>query len=174
MLGTFITILGLIAVGVLALFGHELTGWFSPQLMGEAKPDALRSFFLQTAGFPAIDCGEVEIRHDPSAATDCAFKAFDEKKAFYVRYDVQGIDSRVAGALVGDGKGQVYGVEYDSYGWSDEGIKKPSVLSKDRHLIITPCPAPIKLTKTKSGRLTCFPPSREYEHNLMSPNAEAY
>src|SRR5947199_9834419 len=99
--------------------------------MDEAKADALQSFFLSTAGFSAVDCGEVEIRHDPSAATHCALKAFNEKKAFFVRYDVQGIDSCFAGAIVSDGKGQVYGVEYDSYGWSDEGIQKPSVLSED-------------------------------------------
>jgi hypothetical protein len=125
----------------------------------------------ELAGPEAVDCGRVRVRESPDRATQCAFKA---QKPFYVRYDIQGIDSAVAGGLAAATVEKVYAVEFDSMGWASNGLPKTSKLSSDHHLITTPCPKPVKLLKTGSGRLTCFPPDPNSKPNIMSPNAEPF
>jgi hypothetical protein len=125
------------------------------------------------AGPTAVDCGRVGIRHNPFSATECVLNAFESKKAFLVRYDLQGIDSQVAVGLAGDLAGRAFGIAYDSQGWSDKGLHPPSVGNGDQHLITTPCPKPVKLSKTANGQLTCFPTGAD-AHPNMSPNAEPY
>jgi hypothetical protein len=66
------------------------------------------------AGAGAVDCGYVAVRRDRSAADMCSVEAFQGRKAFFVRYDVQGIDSRVSEGVVGTAKGEVYQYNYDS------------------------------------------------------------
>ena len=128
----------------------------------------------ELAGPDAEDCGRVRVRERPNKATACALKNFENKKPFYVRYDVQGIDSAVAGGLAARSSREVFAVEFDSMGWDSTGLPKESRISSDHHLITTPCPKPMKLLKTGSGRLTCFPPDPKAEHNIMSPNAEPF
>ena len=162
----------LVLLGWVELHGHQIAG--VPSSPSEPEPDVMQRQFSALAGPTAVDCGRVEIRQDPSTASGCALNEFQSKKAFFVRYDLQGIDSRVSAGLAGNSAGHVFGIEYDSMGWSKEGVRWPSVRSKDHHLITTPCPKPVKLRKTASGRLTCFPPDPNAKPNIMSPNAEPY
>ena len=143
-------------------------------LLCASDADVMAARLYRLAGADATDCGTVEIRHDPSAATDCALKAFGKKDPFYVRYYVQGIDSSVAGGLAYDKKGNMSALEFDSMGWSSEGLPKGSRLTDGGHIIMEPCPRPIALHKTASGRLTCFPPDPKAKRNLMSPEAESW
>ncbi len=126
---------------------------------------------IAVAGPIAVDCGQVTIRQDPSSASECAMNAFESRKAFVVRYD---FDSQIAIGLAGNVAGYIFAIVYDRMGWSNEGVRWPSVRSKDHHLITTPCPKPVKLRKTASGGLTCFPPDPKAKPNIMSPNAEPY
>lgn len=141
---------------------------------GEEGPDQMERYFRQTGGPVAVDCGRVAIREDPTAATDCALKAFTAKQPFFVRYELQGIDSEVAAGLVSDASGRVYGVVYDSWGFSTEGLSRDSILSADHHLITTQCPAPTRLSRRATGRLTCFPPGPQSDSNLMSQENGPY
>jgi hypothetical protein len=54
--------------------------------------------------------------HDPQPWTDCARKVFPEKRAFYVRYDVNSSDRggefESAFGIASDGSGLVYQVEH--------------------------------------------------------------
>ena len=128
----------------------------------------------ELAGPEAVDCGRVRVRESPDRATQCAFRAFQAQRPFYVRYDIQGIDSAVAGGLAAATVTKVYAVEFDSMGWASDGFPKTSKLSSDRHLITTPCPKPVKLIKNGSGRLTCFPPGPKSRPTSCLPNAELF
>ena len=62
--------------------------------------DKLETESKRLAGPGAIDCGRVEIKGDPKEATECAIEAQKAAKPFRIRYDLQGIDSFVAVAIV--------------------------------------------------------------------------
>ena len=66
------------------------------------------------AGPGAIDCGRVKIKGDPKEATECAIGAQKAAKPFRIRYDLQGIDSLVAVAIVRTPSGTVGSLMYDS------------------------------------------------------------
>jgi hypothetical protein len=151
----------------LLIFSAVLMLWAS-------QPDVMAARLRRLAGTAAADCGTVEVRNNPSAATNCALKAFDNKDPFYVRYYVQGIDSAVAGGLAYDRKGNMWALEYDSMGWSSEGLSKGDLLTDGRHIITKPCPRPVALHQTARGRLTCFPPNPKASRNIMSPQAESW
>jgi hypothetical protein len=122
----------------------------------------------------ALNCGWVGIRQDPTAASDCALKAFAHKRPFYVRYDLQGIDSSVSAGLAGGISGNVYFVEYDSMGWETDGLAKGAEVTDGKHIYVEPCPNPVKLRKTQTGRLSCVPPNRNAKQNIMSPTFDPY
>ena len=109
------------------------------------------------AGPMAVDCGRVKIRHDPLSATECVLNAFQSKEAFFVRYDLQGIDSQVAVGLAGDRAGRTFGIAYDSMGWSDEGLHPPKLRSEDHHLITTTCPKACEVEKNGKRRAYMLP-----------------
>jgi hypothetical protein len=127
------------------------------------------------AGDNAMDCGRVRVHADPNTTTDCVLKAAAEKRPFFARYDVMGIDSEVSGAIAGDAKGKVYSMQYDSMGWIRDGLPDPpkAFYLDGGHVIALPCPSPLKLKRSKSGRVTCFEPTKA-RHNIMSPNAEGW
>ena len=103
------------------------------------RPDAMERYF---SGLIATDCGRVSLRGSPSAATNCAINAFRKKEAFFVRYDLQGVDSNVATGIASEGDGRLYELAYDSMG---------DILTTKS------CPRPIKLIMTGGGWLTCVP-----------------
>jgi hypothetical protein len=49
-----------------------------------------------------------------------------------------------------------YALEYDSAGWSSEGLGKNLQLSDGNHITIERCSKPVNLRKARSGRITCF------------------
>jgi hypothetical protein len=123
---------------------------------------------------PALNCGWVEIDQSPDSASDCALSAYAHKSPFYVRYNLQGIDSQVSAGLAGDAEGKVYFVEYDSMGWETDGIAKEAKVTDGNHIYTEPCPSPISLKKTRTGRLTCAKSDPNAAHNIMSPNFGPY
>ncbi len=159
----------LVFVGWVALRGYRFLS--VPSFPPDLGPDPMQRELFALAGPTAVDCGRVEIRHDPSSASECVLNAFESKEAFFVRYDLPGMDSQVAVGLAGDRAGRAFGIAYDSMGWS--GQPPPSLRNEDKHLITTPCPKPVKLRKTARGQLTCFPPDPDAKPKL-SPNAEPY
>jgi len=139
-----------------------------------SEPDLLNKRLKLLAGETATDCGTVGIREDASSASLCAEKSFSAKRAFVVRYRLQGIDSEVMVALAGTNSGHVYAVQYDSMGWSSEGLGKNARLLDGNHDVVEQCPLPVQLRKTRSHRLTCFPPDPNAKGNIMSPTMEPY
>jgi len=162
-------VIALVLVGWVALRGYQFLS--VPSFPPDLGPDPMQREFFALAGLTAVDCGRVKISHDLSSASECAMNAFESKKAFVVRYD---LDSQIAIGLAGNFAGYIFAIIYDRMGWSDEGISWPSVRSTNHYLIITPCPRPVKLRKTAGGGLTCFPPVPNAKPNIMSPNAEPY
>ena len=123
---------------------------------------------------PPIDCGSVEIRQDAKPASECVKRAVSAKQAFIVRYYLQGIDSIVAVGLAGTKSGDVFAVEYDSMGWSPDGLSKRARLLDENHNVVKQCPTPVRLTETPSHRLNCFRADPKAKGNIMSPNLEPY
>ncbi len=129
--------------------------------------DRLERESKRLAGPSAINCGRVQVRGDPKTATDCVLAAQKAGKPFRVRYDLQGIDSAVAVAIVRTPVGTVGTLSYDSDpsggGRTGGGVIFPK-----------PCPKPIQLWVTRSGRINCFPLDTSRQRDAMSPTAEPY
>jgi len=122
----------------------------------------------------ALDCGWVGIRENPNSASDCALRAFAHASPFYVRYNLQGIDSYVSLGLAGDAQGNAYFVQYDSMGWETGGLAKDTEGTDDNHILVTPCPNPVRLGKTQWGRLKCTKGDPSANRNIMTPSVEPY
>jgi hypothetical protein len=110
----------------------------------------------QFAGEGATDCGSVGLGQEPDTASSCALKIHADGKPFYVSYKVQGIDTQIAIGFAADATGNAYALEYDSGGWSSEGLGKNLQLSDGNHITIERCAKPVNLRKARSGRITCF------------------
>ena len=120
------------------------------------------------AGFGSVDCGRVKVRGDASGATQCALQADGKAKPFHVVYDIQGIDSIVAGGIVRTHSGQLLALSNDS---CPSGCG--SSLLQQR-VSVTPCPQPYHLYVNPRGRLNCFQAQLSPPKSIMSPNSEAY
>jgi len=129
---------------------------------------------LSGRGKPPLNCGIVGIWGNPTIASDCALNAFAHRSPFYVRYNLQGIDSEVSAGLAGDAQGNVYSVEYDSMGWETDGLAKGAEITDNKHIYTEPCPSPVLLRKTKTGRVTCAQGDPDAGHNIMSPTFDSY
>jgi hypothetical protein len=130
------------------------------------REDRLQIESKRLAGPNAIDCGEVKINGDPKAATQCAVGAQKAGRPFRVRYDLMGIDSSVALAIVRTPTGTVGALMYDSDP-SGGGNVGEAVYPK-------PCPEPVHLWINPSGRINCFQKETSPPKDIMSPNAEPY
>ncbi len=64
----------------------------------------------------AVLCGGVSAGVDGREQELCIARAFTAHRAFFVRFDQPGIDSRVSHYFVGDAEGHVVKVAYDSLG----------------------------------------------------------
>lgn len=135
--------------------------------LDHSVPDLLEKQSKRLAGPNAIDCGRVPIRGNPKAATDCALAAQEAKKPFRVLYDLQGIDSGVAVAIVRTDIGTVGALMYDS---------DPMGGGSRAHEVVYPkrCPEPVHLWVNPSGRINCFQKESSPPRDAMSPNAEPY
>jgi hypothetical protein len=112
------------------------------------------------AGVHGVNCGRVKIRGNASMATNCALQANAEAKPFRVIYNIQGIDSRVAGGIVRTADGRLLFL-------SDDGL---SFLHQ--HVDVTPCPKPYHLYVNPEARINCFQQELSYPQNIASPNME--
>jgi hypothetical protein len=125
-----------------------------------------RSHYL--AGFFSTNCGRVRIREDATKATECALKANSDGRPFRVVYDIQGIDSTVAGGIVSKAVGKLLALEFD-------GCPTGCGFSMlQQRVSIVSCPQPNRLYFNPKRRLNCFQPRLSYLQNLMSPNSEPY
>jgi hypothetical protein len=119
------------------------------------------------AGPDAVDCGRVPVGGDPKVATECALAAQRAGKPFRVRYDIRGIDSFIAVAIVRTPIGIVGTLQYDSDPMGGGGRAHEVVFPKR-------CPAPVHLWVNPNGRINCFQKESSPPKDVMSPNAEPY
>ena len=104
--------------------------------------DAVQLKLKELAGAGAADCGRFDIKAAIDAltgASSCATKAAQDKKPFYVAYDMPGMSTGVAG----NSQGKLFAVELQGMG---PGAQLQS----------GPCPGEMRIAK--SGRVTCFIP----------------
>ena len=118
------------------------------------------------AGPGAIDCGRVKVQDDPKDATACAIGAQKAAKPFRIRYDLQGIDSLVAVAIVRTPSGTVGALTYDSDPSGGGQVGEVVYLKR--------CTEPVHLWINPRGRINCFQQKTSRPKDVMSPNAEAY
>ena len=118
--------------------------------------DMLDRNLRKRAGSGALNCGTVSIHGDPRAANSCALAAIESGRSFYVRYDLQGLDSRIALGITARTTTEAYLLEYDSWGWSNEGLKPSETLIEGNHILLTPCPKPVRLREVPDGQLSCL------------------
>jgi hypothetical protein len=111
--------------------------------------DLLEQESRKLVGTDAVDCGRVPIAGDPKAASDCALTAQNKGKPFRVRYDIPGIDSFLAVAMVRTPIGTVSVLQYDSDP-SGGGRRGGGVIYPNR------CPEPVHLWLNSIGRVNCF------------------
>ena len=142
--------------------GQDVTADFSSTLdpvwekeHGRADSEVMDQRLRALAGAAAIDCGHVQVKASPASATKCAIRAFRHGKPFVVQYDIAAIESGVAGGLASNGNGDVYGVEFDGMGMSDD-LKDGETMPDGSHTVVMPCPRPTKIRVNKRGRATCF------------------
>lgn len=130
----------------------------------------IRSRLAVLAGHGAINCGHVTPRTDPEPSSKCVFESFDNHRPFYVLYDTQEImiDSHFVDALAGDKSGNLYDVEFDSMGWSTEGLSGRTQLLDGGHVFVEPCWKPITLRKSIYKGLTCIPRIMERPSEILS------
>ena len=167
LLGNAIVVLvGLAAVCAFAVLGLRSRSHEQLEASKEAA-DLLEQQSKQLAGPSAVDCGEVLVGGDPKAATDCALAANKAGNAFRVRYDMRGIDSFVAVAIVRAPSGAVGALQYDSDPMGGGGRAHEMVFPKR-------CPEPVHLWVNPSGRINCFQKQSSHPRDAMSPNAEPY
>jgi hypothetical protein len=116
------------------------------------------------AGPEALDCGRVLLHGDPKIATECALSAQKAGKPFRVRYDLQGIDSFVAVAIVRTQVGTVESLMWDDpSGGGGRGVVFPRR-----------CPEPVHLSVNPNGRLDCIQEDSSPPKEAMPPNAKSH
>ena len=163
-----LALLILAAVGTVFLRGrstHIPARLESPRTVESADLLELQSKNL--AGPEAVDCGRVPVGGDPRVATECALATQRAGKPFRVRYDIRGIDSFIAVAIVRTPIGTVGTLQYDS---------DPRGGGGRAHEVVSPkrCPEPVHLWVNPNGRINCFQKESSPPKDVMSPNAEPY
>jgi hypothetical protein len=104
--------------------------------------DAVQLKLKEFAGSGAADCGRLDVRaadQQLSGASSCATKSAQDKRPFFVAYDMPGMTTGVAG----NSAGKLFAVEL-------QGAGTGAQLSSGA------CPAEMRIAK--SGRVTCFIP----------------
>jgi hypothetical protein len=138
-----------------------------PHDLGNSGSNHLDSESKRLAGAHAIDCGRVLLDGNPKAATNCALSAQKAGKPFRLRYDLQGVDSEVALAIVRTPEGTVCRLLYDSDP-SGGGRRGGGVVFSRR------CPDPVHVWVDPTGRIDCFQKESLPAPLLMCPNADRY
>jgi hypothetical protein len=157
----------LTSVGAMFLLGGSGQVRKKGETVKDVQPDLLEQQSKELAGPAAVDCGRVPVAGAPKVATHCALAAQSAGTPFRVRYDIQGIDSFVAVAIVRTPIGTVGALQYDS---------DPAGGGGRAHEVVYPkrCPEPVHLWINPSGRINCFQAKSSPPKDVMSPNAEPY
>jgi hypothetical protein len=100
---------------------------------------------MDLAGTGAVNCGRVAVNGNSTATDQCVADAFSIKRAFFARYDLQGIDSLVSRLVAGTASGKVYFLLWDSD--PSGGSKAPETVDRNE------CMSPSIDTATKG--FTC-------------------
>lgn len=130
------------------------------QLPAEIK--VMEQRLHRLSGDDAIDCGAVPVGGNPADATACVIKALRQHRPFYVRYAVQGIDAELSDGIASDGKGEMYGVIFDSLGVTSSNLPSNVTMPDGDHTIVLPCPKPSRIRKAGNGKATCFRKHQEF------------
>jgi len=137
--------------------GGEISGLVQP----EHYP-LLLNRLKKLAGDGALDCGMVGNFETPDGASNCALKAREGKRPFFVRYSVQGIDTEQVLGFAGAADGAVFSVWYFGEGYTT-GVKlsqkeraRNMKLTDDGRISIEECSKPVNFRKANDGRVTCF------------------
>jgi hypothetical protein len=169
-----IAVLSLFAISMLPTSCHSvLPGNGMPQSKNEAASrghipaeDKLEIESRRLAGPGAIDWAESRLRAIRKTQQNVQWGAQKAAKPFRIRYDLQGIDSLVAVAIVRTPSGTVGALTYDSDP-SGGGQVGEALYPKQ-------CPEPVHLWINPSGRINCFQQETSPPKDVMSPNAEPY
>ena len=103
------------------------------------------------SGRSAVNCGNVPVRRDPEAATDCALRAFAAHKPFRVRYGLQTMDTVMAAGVISSDKGQLYEILFSG------GTPTGRIDVFRQRLLVNACQAHASLKRTANERVTCDP-----------------
>jgi hypothetical protein len=104
------------------------------------------------AGLTSRNCGRVKVGESASQTTQCALAANAKGKAFRAIYDIQGIDSLVAGGIVRTHDGKLLALTYEG---CPEGCGFSMLLQR---VWVQPCPQPYQLYVNPKNRINCFQP----------------
>ncbi len=107
-----------------------------------APADAVQKKLQELAGSGATDCGRYKTQalEQMKTASDCAMKAAQGKRPFYVGYDLPGLTIGVAG----NSEGKLFAVQ-----------AQPGEQGQSAGVASAPCPAELRIAQ--SGRVTCAP-----------------
>ncbi len=146
-------------------FAADFSLVFDPvykQAHDPADPEVMDRRLHKLAGAKAIDCGRVAVNESAEKSTACALDAFHRSNPFHVSYEMKGIDAQLSDGVALDSSGNGYGVIFDSLGVSGENLPKGATMPDGSHTVVLGCPRPIKLRKTKNGKVTCFKSSQQF------------
>lgn len=127
-----------------------------PQPSSKLLDDVLR----KEGGIASKNCGHVRANGKAEAASQCVLQRFRNHQAFLVRYGLLGVDSEVALGLAGNSEG-VTAFVFDSFGTSRDGAPENAVFLSEDHVVAVPCPTPLNLRVSNTGKITCFEPGNE-------------
>lgn len=96
-------------------------------LLLAACPCDLRETAFDLAGSGAVDCGIVPLGESAADGFDCALSALEADMAFVLRVELQGIDSRVVRAWVGQPGARVWQLLYDGDPGGGGGDANPRI-----------------------------------------------
>jgi hypothetical protein len=137
----------------------------SGEIPGLVQPEQyplLLNRLKQLAGDGAVDCGMVGIWEKPDAASNCALRAQEDKKPFFVRYGVQGIDTEQVLGFAGTVSGNISSVWYFGAGYTtgehptNEARSRKLKFTDDGRISIEECSKAVNFRKANNGRVTCF------------------
>jgi hypothetical protein len=95
------------------------------------------------AGGDAENCGGVTTNQEPRKASDCARRAYADKRPFFVSYDQNSVDRGSTLGFAGDRNGGLYFVEYMYGGWPTQPPSENVRVSDDNRIRFGPCPKPL-------------------------------
>lgn len=133
--------------------------------------DRLRGIASRGPG-EALDCGNSSSTDRTATLSDCAIRAFQNRRPFYFRYSYSApfLDHSYAPRIsyssfgfAGNADGNVSEVVYDIRGLPTIGLRKGAQLYDDDHIMVVPCARSATLTKSEGGMLACAEVANERE-----------